>query len=159
MFHCRFFIYLYKLNLFLSYTWRMCWKSLIFHAFSLLSFRVINVNKFWMISSLEIISFFRNSVYFSRLRMIVLSTIVLCWFTLLSILFLFSLILFCTKLHASVFMSSSRTSLVFLYFSLLYALLIRLKWSVNPVSWSIGEWLGFNPIKPRGRGHFSPRKT
>ena len=89
MFHCRFFIYLYKLNLFLSYTWRMCWKSLMFHAFSLLSFRVINVNKFWMISSLEIISFFRNSVYFSRLRMIVLSTIVLCWFTLCQFYFFF----------------------------------------------------------------------
>ena len=43
--------------------------SLRFHAFSLmvLSFWVLNLNKFWMISFLEIILFFRNSITFSRL--------------------------------------------------------------------------------------------
>ena len=43
--------------------------SLRFHAFSLmvLSFWVLNLNKFWMISFLEIILFFRNLITFSRL--------------------------------------------------------------------------------------------
>ena len=40
--------------------------SLMFHVFlsvTLLSFWVLNLNKFWMISFLEIISFFRNSIF------------------------------------------------------------------------------------------------
>ena len=43
--------------------------SLRFHAFSLmvLSFWVLYLNKFWMISFLEIILFFRNLITFSRL--------------------------------------------------------------------------------------------
>ena len=43
--------------------------SLRFHAFSLmvLSFWVSYLNKFWMISFLEIILFFRNLITFSRL--------------------------------------------------------------------------------------------
>ena len=49
--------------------------SLRFHAFSLmvLSFWVLYLNKFWMISFLEIILFFRNSITFSRLCYIFLS--------------------------------------------------------------------------------------
>ena len=48
--------------------------------------------------------------------MIVLSTRVLYWFSLCE--FSFSLILFCTKLDSSVFISCSRTCFIFLYSAL-----------------------------------------
>ena len=78
---------------------------LMFHAFysMLVSIWVLNLNKFWMISFLEVLSFFRNF----------LSSIWL--FYLPSVSYWFLLFLLCSELCISVFMSSSRTSLTFLY--------------------------------------------
>ena len=78
---------------------------LMFHAFysMLVSIWVLNLNKFWMISFLEVLSFFRNF----------LSSIWL--FYLPSVSYWFLLFLLCSELRISVFMSSSRTSLTFLY--------------------------------------------
>ena len=125
---------------------------LMFLAFFLLmlSFWVLYLNKFWMISFLEIISFCRYLISFSSLHVIVLYGRVLYWFLLSE--FSLSMILFCTKLHILVFMACSRTSLI-------YCMGCQSGWKYleNPVSsgfvsletkeliWSstVGEWVGF----------------
>ena len=81
---------------------------LMFHAFysMLVSIWVLNLNKFWMISFLEVLSFFRN--FQSSIWLFYLPR-VLYWFL---------LILLCSELRISVFMSSSRTSLTFFIFDI-----------------------------------------
>ena len=82
--------------------------SLMFHAFVGVIVIFLGIKSKQILNDFifRIISFFRNSISVSTLRMIVLSTRVSYWFSFCE--FSFSLILFFTKFHVLVFMSCSR---------------------------------------------------
>ena len=84
-------------------------------------FWVLYLDKFWMVSFLKVILFFRNSIYFSRLCMIVLFTKVLCWVLLCE--FFLNFVLY--KATYFGFMCCSRVDFFYTYLSLMYALSTR----------------------------------
>ena len=107
-FYFRGLIHLYRLSNLLNY---MFWKrtflmSLMIYAFllMLLSFWLLYLNEFWMIP------FFKKNFFFLVYVQLLYLLGFLYWFSLCR--FCFLLVLFCKKLHISVFMSCSRTSLI-----------------------------------------------